>query len=156
MPGRTVFPFHYDWRLSAHLVLIAPAQLGVVDAFRILVRPERFLRRVFTTEMVETWPSVPELLPENGRFVIGEGGKPVAFDAWDPRTWHSLIRTTPRFERLIAAGRRFRDDLRDATMPANVKVSESGAVTKGALLRRSSSPATEPCRSAALGPAVAR
>src|SRR5712692_8191735 len=58
-----------------HLVLIAPTQLGVADAFRLIVRPERFLRRVFTTEMVMTWPSVPELLPEDGRFLVDENGK---------------------------------------------------------------------------------
>src|SRR5688572_25184380 len=30
-----------------NLILIAPVQRGVVDAFRVLVRPERFMRRVF-------------------------------------------------------------------------------------------------------------
>src|SRR5712691_4305873 len=65
-----------------HLVLIAPTQLGVVDAFRLIVRPERFLRRVFTTEMVMTWPSVPELLPEDGRFLVDENGKTVDLDLW--------------------------------------------------------------------------
>ncbi|HSP16017.1 MAG TPA: alpha/beta fold hydrolase [Thermoanaerobaculia bacterium] len=167
VPGRTVFPFYYDWRLSArhnaarlaevvetvraggsvdivahsagaivaltyvklggaehvdHLVLIAPTQLGVVDAFRILVRPERFIRRVFTTEMVETWPSVPELLPEDGRFVVDQSGHPTGFDAWNPERWRTIIGTTTAFERSIAEARRFRDELRRAPMPAAVKV----------------------------------
>ncbi len=189
VPDRTVFPFHYDWRLTArenatrlaelveqvrrggkvdlvthsagaivalayvklgggganvdHLVLIAPAQLGVVDAFRILVRPERFLRRVFTTQMVETWPSVPELLPENGRFLVDDSGRPVAFDAWNPASWRALIRTTPRFERSIVEGRRFRDELRDAPMPASVKVSvlagDCVATAHAVLMRRDGS-----------------
>src|SRR5438477_5835963 len=89
-PEKNVFPFYYDWRLSArenaqklnqmveplrnggkvdivthsagaivaltyvklgggaskvdHLILIAPTQRGVTDAFRVLARPERFLR----------------------------------------------------------------------------------------------------------------
>jgi pimeloyl-ACP methyl ester carboxylesterase len=168
VPERNVFPFHYDWRLTArenamrlseliervrgdgkvdlvthsagaivaltyvklgeaarvqHLVMIAPAQLGVVDAFRVLVRPERFIRRVFTTTMVETWPSVPELLPEDGRFVVDESGRAIAFDAWDPASWRSIIRTTPEFERSIRMARRFRDELRDTPMPASVNVS---------------------------------
>lgn len=168
VPGRTVHPFDYDWRLSAldnaarlskfaddvghggpvdivthsagaivalayvkllpahrveHLVLIAPTQLGVIDAFRVLVRPERFIRRVFSTAMVETWPSVPELLPEDGRFLVGEAGKPAGFDAWQPQSWRAIIPTTPQFEQSIARARKFRDRLISAPMPNDVKVS---------------------------------
>ena len=50
-----------------HLILIAPTAGGVVDAFRVVVHPERFLRRTFTPEMVVTWPSVAELLPEDSQ-----------------------------------------------------------------------------------------
>ena len=163
VPGETVYPFYYDWRLSArenatrlgelaqqvrrggkvdivthsagalvaltyvklqgggdvvdHLVLIAPTQRGVIDAFRVLVRPERFLRRVFTTKLVETWPSIPELFPEDGHFLIGSD-----FDAWNPASWRSIIETTPEFEQLIVNARRFRDELRAAKTPANVKL----------------------------------
>ncbi|MGZ5475394.1 MAG: alpha/beta fold hydrolase [Thermoanaerobaculia bacterium] len=169
VPGRTVHPFYYDWRLSArdnaahlgalvdevrgggkvdivthsagavvaltyvklqqggrfvdHLVLIAPAQLGVIDAFRVLVRPERFLRRVFTVEMVETWPSVPEMFPEDGRFLVDEQGRARDFDAWTPKSWRSIIRTTPAFERSIVEARRFRDELRAAPLPSGLKLS---------------------------------
>jgi pimeloyl-ACP methyl ester carboxylesterase len=164
VPDQTVYPFYYDWRLSArenamrlgelveqvrhggkvdivthsagaiialtyvklqnggglvdHLVLIAPTQLGVIDAFRILVRPERFLRRVFTAEMVKTWPAVPELLPEDGRFLINSD-----FDAWNPSSWRSILKTTPAFEQSIVDARRFRDELHAAPMPRDVKVS---------------------------------
>jgi pimeloyl-ACP methyl ester carboxylesterase len=168
VPGRTVYPFEYDWRLSAldnatllskfvdevgrggkvdivthsagsiialayvkllpahrveHLVLVAPTQLGVIDAFRVLVRPERFIRRVFTTEIVETWPSVPELLPEDGRFLVDESGKLLAFDAWQPESWRSIIRTTAIFEQSITNARAFRDRLRAAPLPKDVKLS---------------------------------
>lgn len=188
VPDETVYPFYYDWRLSArenatrlgelvdrirrerkvprvdivthsagaivaltyvklqhgddtveHLVLIAPTQLGVIDAFRVLVRPERFLRRVFSPEIVETWPSVPELLPEDGRFIIDESGRTTEFDAWRPESWRSIIRTTPAFERLIIEARRFRGELRAAPLPATVKVSviagDCVATARRALMR---------------------
>src|SRR2546430_7067991 len=35
----------------SHLVLIAPTRRGVIDAFRVFVRPERFMRRTFSREM---------------------------------------------------------------------------------------------------------
>jgi pimeloyl-ACP methyl ester carboxylesterase len=160
--GESVFPFAYDWRLSArenasklgafidqvspharvdivthsagamvaltyvklqggadrvdHLVLIAPTRRGVIDAFRVLVRPERFIRRTFTPPMVETWPAIPELLPEDGRFLLGRD-----FDAWKPESWRDILPTTPAFERSIVEARRFRDELRDAPMPPNVR-----------------------------------
>lgn len=186
VPERTVYPFYYDWRLSAmdnaarlskfaddvrrggkvdiithsagaivaltyvkllgggeaveHLVLVAPAQLGVIDAFRVLVRPERFIRRVFSTALVETWPAIPELLPENGRFLIDESGRTIDFDGWQPESWRSIIKTTPEFERSIVAGRRFRDRLRDTPMPAGVKLSviagDCVATAHRALMRR--------------------
>lgn len=169
VPGKNVYPFYYDWRLSArdnaaalgklvdevrgagkadivthsagsiialtyvklmsgganvdHLVLIAPTQRGVIDAFRVLVRPERFIRRVFTADMVETWPFIPELLPEDGRFLVDESGRLTSFDAWDPRSWRSIVHTTPAFEQSIVRARRFRDELRTAPMPASVNVS---------------------------------
>lgn len=168
VPGQTVFPFYYDWRLGArenaarlaqlvdeaghggrvdivthsagaivaltyvkllggadrvdHLVLVAPTQLGVIDAFRVLVRPERFIRRVFTAQMVETWPSVPELLPEDGRFLVDGTGRAIDFDAWEARSWRSIVPTTAAFERSIAGARRFRDELREAPMPQTVKL----------------------------------
>ena len=185
VPGRSVYPFYYDWRLSAmdngallskfveevgrggpvdvvthsagsivalayvkllpahhvaHLVLIAPTQLGVIDAFRVLVRPERFIRRVFSTGIVETWPSVPELLPDDGRFLVDESGKQLDFDAWNPQSWRTIIATTPQFERSIARARGFRDRLAATPMPRDVKFSviagDCVATARRAVMRR--------------------
>ncbi len=167
-PGETVYPFHYDWRLSArenaerlaeladrvrgagkvdivthsagaivaltyvklgrgndavdHLILISPTRRGVIDAFRVLVRPERFLRRVFVSHTVATWPFVAELLPEEGRFLLAPDGSPLDFDAWNPAAWWRFGRTERAFAQAILRARRFRDELRDAPMPPNVKV----------------------------------
>jgi len=167
-PDRDVFPFHYDWRLSArenavkldelvehvrrdrstdkvdvvahsagaivaltyvklgagaakvdHLVLIAPTQGGVIDAFRILVRPEHFLRRVFTADMVATWPSVAELLPQNGRFLIDEQGQAIDRDLWTPEGWKGFQRAPLR----LADARKLRDELASRPMPRKVRVS---------------------------------
>ena len=185
VPEKNVYPFYYDWRLSArdnaaelanlveevraggkvdivthsagsivaltyvkltnggdnvdHLVLIAPTQLGVIDAFRVLVRPERFIRRVFTAQIVETWPFVPELFPENGRFLVDERGKAIDFDAWKPESWRSIVHTTPAFEQSILRARKFRDELEAAPMPRSVKFSviagDCVATARRALMR---------------------
>jgi pimeloyl-ACP methyl ester carboxylesterase len=100
-----------------HLVLVAPTQRGVADAFRLLTRGEHFLRRSFTIEMAATWPSTYELLPEKGRFLIDEQGHEVAFDAWDAASW-----PFPIDGEALARARRFRDELRDAPLPANVRL----------------------------------
>ncbi len=97
-------------------VLIAPTQLGVADAFRLFVRGEHFLRRSFTTEMATTWPSVYELLPAHGRFLIDAQGREVAFDAWDAASWPVAVD-----REALARARRFRDELRDAPWPAGVQ-----------------------------------
>jgi len=172
VPGRDVYPFHYDWRLSArhnaqtladfierirrggrvdvithsagslvaltyvklagggdkveHLVLIAPARSGVIDAFRVVVRPERFIRRVFTPEMVSTWPSVPELLPDDGRFIVDERGRAIDFDAWKAEDWTRFIALDAQHRRAFARSldnaRRLRAELRDTPLPAGVKL----------------------------------
>lgn len=170
---RNVYPFYYDWRLTAkenadklseladrirgdgkvdivthsagaivaltyvklgrgahavdHLVLIAPTRRGVVDAFRILVRPERFLRRVFTARIVSTWPSVLELLPEDGRFLVDSNGNPIDFDAWNADSWRRFGRTEPAFGESLARARQFRDELRDASMPPQVRFTVLGS-----------------------------
>ena len=165
----TVFPFHYDWRLSArenatqlrdfiatvrkgrkvdivthsagslvaltlikllggdsveNLILIAPTRKGVVDAFRIMVRPERFIRRRFTADVVATWPSVPELLPEDGRFIVGEDGQLTSFDAWNPASWDPILppELRERFAQSLARARAFREELRSAPLPADVRL----------------------------------
>ena len=95
-----------------NLILIAPPRAGVPDALRVLVRPERFLRRVFEPEMVATWPFVFELLPENGRFLIDRKGHQLDYDAW----------TDPRWEHQLAAARAFRKALDSASMPTSIRV----------------------------------
>jgi hypothetical protein len=98
------------------LVMIAPPRRGVVDAFRVFVRPERFLRREFTPETVSTWPFVYELLPDDGRFVVDSHGERTAFDAWDHATW-----PVPVNPALLEDARRFRDDLASARLPAGIR-----------------------------------
>jgi pimeloyl-ACP methyl ester carboxylesterase len=70
-----------------NMILVAPPRNGVVDAFRIFVRPERFIRRTFDDATVATWPSIFELLPEDGRVFIDEEGKPIDRDLWEPSHW---------------------------------------------------------------------
>lgn len=96
-----------------HLVLVAPAQRGVVDAFRIFVRPERFIRRSFSPEMVMTWPSVAELLPEDGRFLVDEDGRAIDRDLWTAAGWRGIINGTPRG---LEEARRFRTELANAPL----------------------------------------
>ena len=103
------------------LIMIAPTQRGVVDAFRIFVRPERFLRRRFEAEVVATWPSVYELLPEDGRFVIDRGEKPAPFDVWRPETWLDGSSGLPITQHM-RAGRALRNELAAAPMPSSLRV----------------------------------
>jgi len=165
-PDENIYPFYYDWRLSArdnaerlgeladrirgsgkvdivthsagaivaltyvklgrgadavdHLILIAPTERGVADAFRILVRPERFLRRVFSSDIVATWPSVLELLPEDGRFLVNPDGTPVDFDAWNFESWRRYGQSEPSFGKSLERARRFRDELRTNPIPPQV------------------------------------
>ncbi len=185
-PDRDVFPFYYDWRLSArenaekldalvdrvrgagtvdivthsagaivaltyvklgsgaakvdHLVLVAPTTGGVVDAFRVLVRPERFIRRVFTADMVATWPFVYELLPEDGRFLVGEDGHEVNRDLWTAKEWNGIQRIEPR---LLEDARKLRDALRSRSIPSNVRLSiiagDCAATARRVLMRRDGS-----------------
>ncbi len=190
VPDRDVFPFEYDWRLSArenaerldelvdrvrrqrgaervdlithsagaivaltfvklgtgaskvdHLILIAPPQRGVVDALRVLVRPEHFLRRVFTREMVATWPSVAELLPDDGRFLVDEQGKPIDRDLWTVEGW-SGIQPFVRAQQLDSA-HVLRHALAGTAMPANIRVSviagDCVATARRVLMRRDGS-----------------
>jgi pimeloyl-ACP methyl ester carboxylesterase len=103
-----------------HLILIAATQRGVIDAFRVMVRPERFIRRVFSAGMVGTWPFVFELLPENGRFLVGEDGKPIDRDFWTAEGWQGIQRVSPQ---ILANARALRDELRRTAMPPNIHVS---------------------------------
>jgi pimeloyl-ACP methyl ester carboxylesterase len=109
-----------------HLILIAPTRRGVIDAFRIMIRPERFLRRAFTAEMVATWPSVPELLPDDGRFLVDEHGRALDRDLWTVEGWRGLLPRDPKLQRAFAKSlsdaRRFRDELAAAPMHVHAEV----------------------------------
>ena len=70
-----------------NIVMVAPVRRGSLEAFRIFARPERFIRRTFTPEVVATWPFVFELLPEDGRVFVDEKGQPIDRDLWDPKSW---------------------------------------------------------------------
>jgi hypothetical protein len=167
IPGQSVHPFHYDWRLSARvnaealgrlveevsagrkvdvithsagaivaltwiklgggrdrvdrLIMIAPTQRGVIDAFRIFVRPERFIRRRFEADVVATWPFVYELFPEDGRFVVDDEGQRTLFDVWRPETWPGGSSGLPIAEH-VRAGRALRDELASVPMPPSIQV----------------------------------
>ncbi|PYQ53572.1 MAG: hypothetical protein DMF59_01390 [Acidobacteria bacterium] len=185
-PDRDVFPFYYDWRLSArenatkldevvdrirgqgkvdivthsagaivaltylklgggaskvdHLIMIAPTQQGVVDAFRVVVRPERFIRRVFTAEMVETWPFVAELMPEDGRFLVDENGGTIDRDLWTAEGWKGIRPVIPR---QLARARMLRNALNEHPIPSGVQVSviagDCVATARRVLMRRDGS-----------------
>jgi pimeloyl-ACP methyl ester carboxylesterase len=172
---RDLYPFDYDWRLSAldnaarldafvagvrrdhggaqvdvvthsagalvaltwlklgnggaavrNLVLLAPPERGVIEAFRVMVRPERFIRRTFAPEVVATWPSVPELLPEEGAVFVDASGNALDLDLWSPATWQRLgvygAAVHPLFAASLARARSFRERLRAAPLPAGVAV----------------------------------
>ena len=95
-----------------NLILIAPPRGGVPDAFRVLVRPERFIRRVFEPEMVATWPFVFELLPEDGRFLVDATGNAIDSDIW----------IDPRWKPQLDAARSFRATLDATPVPSAIRV----------------------------------
>lgn len=95
-----------------NLVMVAPVQRGTLEAFRVFMRPERFIRRTFAPEVVATWPFVFELLPEDGRVFVDESGHPMDRDLWDPKSWPFDV------ARQLADARAFRASLR----PPNAKV----------------------------------
>jgi pimeloyl-ACP methyl ester carboxylesterase len=106
-------------RSSSHVenvVMIAPVLRGSLEAWRVFVRPERFLRRTFTPEMVATWPFVFELLPEDGRAFVDESGRAIDRDLWDATSWPRDVRAQLR------AARTLRDELRDASVAAKITV----------------------------------
>jgi hypothetical protein len=99
-----------------NIVLVAPPRHGVVDAFRVFVRPERFIRRTFEAQTVATWPSIFELLPDDGRVFIDEAGRPLDRDLWDPASWPLDVRAR------LEAARAFRNELRTKKTSAKLTV----------------------------------
>jgi pimeloyl-ACP methyl ester carboxylesterase len=99
-----------------NLILVAPVQRGSVEAFRVFVRGERFIRRTFTPELIATWPFVFELLPEDGRVFVDEQGRALERDLWRADAWPLDV------SRSLAAARAFRDELRAAPTGARLTV----------------------------------
>jgi Alpha/beta hydrolase family len=99
-----------------HIVMVAPVRGGTVEAFRVFVRPERFLRRTFAPEMVATWPFIFELLPKDGRVFVDEEGTPLDRDLWDPKTWPLDVGAQ------LENARGFRDELRNRRTGARVTI----------------------------------
>ena len=72
------------------VVLIATPQTGTADALRLLHRPERFVLRLIPQEMISTFPSMLEMLPEDGRFLLDEQGNVIEADLWKAESWKHL------------------------------------------------------------------
>lgn len=113
-----------------NIVLVAPVRHGSIEAFRVFMRPERFLRRTFAPEMVATWPFVFELLPEDGRVFVDEEGKPLDRDLWDPKTWPFDV------TKQLANARAFRRDLRAPRAKLTVLAGDCVPTAKKVLARR--------------------
>ncbi|MEA2464042.1 MAG: hypothetical protein QOJ98_1789 [Acidobacteriota bacterium] len=106
----------YSGEQVENIVMVAPPRHGVVDAFRVFVHPERFIRRTFAAETVATWPFIFELLPDDGRVFIDEDGRPLDRDLWDPASWPLDVRAQ------LEAAHAFRDELRTKTVNARLTV----------------------------------
>jgi pimeloyl-ACP methyl ester carboxylesterase len=99
-----------------HLILVAPVRRGVIDAFRVFVRPEKLIRREFKPEIVATWPFIFELLPEDGHVFVDEHGQALPRDLWNPADWPFDV------SHQLAGARALRDALRATPIPAGVDV----------------------------------
>lgn len=99
-----------------NLVLVAPPRHGTLEAFRVFLRPERFIRRTFDAEIVKTWPFVFELLPDEGRVFVDEEGRALERDLWDARSWEIDVAAQ------LESARRFRDEIRTRPLPPHVRV----------------------------------
>lgn len=103
------------------LVMIAPPRRGVVDAFRVFVRPERFVRRILAPDVVATWPAIYELLPDDGRFLVAPDGSRHEFDAWRAQTWQTAAPGLTPDAVHLANARALRDQLAAADFPPGVQ-----------------------------------
>jgi len=72
------------------MVLLSVPQEGTVEAFRVLVRGQKIVRRDLTPEIVSTFPAVTEFLPADGRFLVDAEGKSIDADLWDLESWKRL------------------------------------------------------------------
>lgn len=113
-----------------HLVMVAPVRRGSLEAFRVFVRPEHFLRRTFGPEMVATWPFVFELLPEEGRVFVDEEGRALDRDLWDASTWPVEVHEQ------LANARAFRATLYAPRAKVTVLAGDCVPTARRVLLRR--------------------
>jgi hypothetical protein len=74
----------------ATMLLIATPQEGTNESVRVLVRGERIIRRGWPPEMMATFPSIAEMLPEAQFPLVDEDGRPVAFDVWSAADWREF------------------------------------------------------------------
>jgi pimeloyl-ACP methyl ester carboxylesterase len=74
----------------ASVTLLGVPQLGTNEAVRALARGDRLLFRELSPAMMASFPSIPEMLPADGKIFIDEDGRPVDLDVWDVSTWEKL------------------------------------------------------------------
>ncbi len=74
----------------ASVTLIGVPQHGTNEAVRALARGDRLFLRALPPEMMATFPSIPEMLPEDGVVFIDGRGDPLHHDVWDASTWEDL------------------------------------------------------------------
>jgi hypothetical protein len=77
-------------RKIGSVVMIAPPVHGSSEALRVFVQRERFIRRTFPPEVVATWPSVTELLPFDGDFLVDVEGAGTGHDLHRAAAWRAL------------------------------------------------------------------
>jgi pimeloyl-ACP methyl ester carboxylesterase len=116
----------------ASVTLVGVPWRGTNEAVRALARGEKLIRREMSTTMMASFPSVPELLPADGRVFIDEDGDPIDLDVWDPATWERLgfaiwkgspsAGMTVAFERSLDRARRLRDLLDQRPVPQGVRL----------------------------------
>lgn len=125
--------------LVRRIVLIAPPLQGTLEAFRVLARGEKIVRREITPETAATFPFLFELLPSEP-FLIDERGVEVPVD-WDGFRPADLTRANA-FDRLL------RDARRSRRIPPNAEVhviaGDCIPTARRALLRRDGSLAFYP------------
>ncbi len=123
-----------------NIVMIAPVRHGTLEAFRVFVRPERFIRRTFAPEMVATWPFVFELLPDDGRVFVDEEGRLLDRDLWSAEAWPPLSNSREYKSGGLASAlhnaRKFRNSLRTPTAKLTIISGDCVPTARKVLARR--------------------
>jgi len=74
----------------ATMLLVATPQEGTNESIRVLFRGEKIVRRAWPQEMMATFPSITEMLPEAQFPLVDEQGRRVPFDVWSAADWREL------------------------------------------------------------------